>query len=129
MKRRSRPPLPQDPSHAIARARERYGLELTANDLRDIAARIERGRFEHVRPLVTQPDGRVGLLVMWSGRWVKLVWHPRAREVVTFLPLAAQWTEDGVPLLPGATYTLAEQERLEWQAMLRELPALARRLG
>ena len=45
-------------SHAITRAMERYGLDLTTQDLQQIAARIAAGDDEGSRKILTRlPSG------------------------------------------------------------------------
>lgn len=64
--------------HAIARARERYGLLLGFRELGETARRISQGRARHIR-------GDVWELDYWR-KTVRVVYSPETDAIVTFLP-------------------------------------------
>lgn len=107
-RRRPRPPIPRAPGHALQRARERYGLDLAPRDLRDVAESIESGDPTRARLIVRQTDGREAWMARVSGVWTKLIFDTAHREVVTFVPPAAQWSEFGTPVI-AREITLEEQ--------------------
>ena len=70
-------------AHLIERARERYGLELDAADLRAILADCRNGA-----PMLSRHDMGGGeiRLVMVRGVAIKVVWYPDTGRIATILP-------------------------------------------
>jgi hypothetical protein len=72
--------------HARARAKERYGVEMTPRDYRQLCRRIRNGH----RAKCVWRDARKGIEV-WeiegSDRWptVFAMWYPSIQRIVTFL--------------------------------------------
>lgn len=87
----------QEP-HAITRARERYGLELTIDDLNRIAADIAAGK---TMKLGSQPDGSMRHAVLCGDRALIVV---SKHVVLTVLPKERRQLPAGVkcraPQLP-----------------------------
>lgn len=76
--------------HAIDRARERYGLELTNEDLRAVALQIVNKRDA---VLVRRGyDGAQVWAVKVQGVWASVVYIPLTRKIATFLPMVAKAT-------------------------------------
>lgn len=71
--------------HAIERAYERYGLELDAQGLELIAARIRSGNFGAIH---FDKDALVCELPI-GGVQVRLVYSYRTKRIITFLPRKA----------------------------------------
>jgi len=70
--------------HAIKRARERYGLFLNTQDLKEIAWKIFNGEAVRLRSL---PGGAASYLVKTGGQVCHVVYDPVSRMVATFLEL------------------------------------------
>lgn len=72
------------PSHPIARARERYGVDLFTRDLKAIAELIQQnhGKFE-----AQQPDGSTTWRLTYRDVPMRLVIDKTFYHVITFLPL------------------------------------------
>lgn len=60
--------------------------------------------------MVAQPGGDEILLVQWLRRWVLVAWTPGHQRIRTFLPLDAQFTEEGEVILPGREPEAWERE-------------------
>lgn len=69
-------------SHAIERAKERYGVTLTWRDLCAMAKKIADG---DALLQMTQPDGKQHYLVSYDGRAFRAVYSV-TQAIVTFLP-------------------------------------------
>jgi len=86
--------------HAITRARERYGLELTHRDLSRIAADVASGRTLH---LSTQADGAQRHATLVRETALIAVVSPEGR-VITILPKERRkipvGVTSGAPKLP-----------------------------
>lgn len=70
-------------AHAIIRARERWGLELSENDLRRMVRKIERGDATFVR------NGELGVKIFsvpWGDLRLPVVFAPIVRAIFTVLP-------------------------------------------
>lgn len=69
--------------HAIRRARERYGLHLTQNDLAQLVRDIQEGRAW----LTARQSNRVSHYdMMTRGLTVRVVYDHARHQIVTFLP-------------------------------------------
>lgn len=73
----------QTTSHAIRRARERYGLGLTVWDLRDLASDIQENRAVL---LDRQKDGSTAWMLPCKGVMVRVVIDRTFYFIKTFLP-------------------------------------------
>ena len=69
--------------HAITRARERHGVELTIRDLNEITGMIERGESLRQGYLGRGAEQHI---VMLRGFVLPVVFLPRDRAVITVLP-------------------------------------------
>ena len=123
-----RPPLRRISTHAIHRARERYRMELTGRDLRAMSYYIEAAITAKATTKIREPistyHGCETRMVFWNSAWVLLVWDPVGHIVVTFLPLGAEFTEDGVPMvhkwaLPSRDKRIGTTPR-QWRVLERE---------
>jgi hypothetical protein len=77
-------------SHAKARAKERFGIDLTNEDLRRIVRDIESGVAIFILPARGSRD--VGLYdVILRSRLVRIVYDRVTKVVVTVLPSTALW--------------------------------------
>lgn len=89
--------------HAARRAHERFHIELTQEESEKILDLIEhtprtRRRFtSDAAYLHTHPDGRELYAVRRGRVWIPLVYSPKLREIVTFLPVQAMLEFDFVP--------------------------------
>lgn len=70
--------------HAITRAKERYGLDLTENDLWDIAKRVKDGDSVLVGK---QTDASEVHMVKVNGIIVRCVVSKGRERIITFLPV------------------------------------------
>lgn len=68
--------------HAIARARERYGIELTISDLRQIVAKIRTG----LSVVTRRRECSEVHLVLHDGTALLVVYRPADRCIATILP-------------------------------------------
>jgi len=69
--------------HAITRARERYNLDLTVDDLLAICRLIRNGHRLYLRPA---DDGCEECVVSYAGVWLPLIWSIEKQWIVTILP-------------------------------------------
>lgn len=83
--------------HLAARLWERYKLPLSSHDLRFMVGRIRERDPAKVKLIATQPRHDI-LLVAWLGKWILLAWDKRHRRIRTFLPLHAEFADDGSAL-------------------------------
>lgn len=74
--------------HAILRAKERYGLDLTDLDLGVIAASVAAGKGVLVRRDTDRKPPREEFIVEFRGGAVRVVYSPVTRTIITFLPRA-----------------------------------------
>jgi hypothetical protein len=101
-KRRSLPSSLRAPSkrvaqflHARARARERYGLSLTWEDVDRIVKCIQQRQSV---ALVSRTCKRITVWdVLYEGRTVRVVYDRRERNLITFLPEGGGGSEDPPP--------------------------------
>ena len=71
-------------SHAIERARERYGLDLTRDDLEEMAGLIAAGEAVRLR---VERDRRFEVYwLRFKGRLLVVSYEPVVGRVVSFLP-------------------------------------------
>jgi hypothetical protein len=70
-------------AHAIERAWERYGLELTESDFEDVVAEIKRG---HSLLQGTVDRGLERRIVKIKGKMVPVVFAPDVGYIVTVMP-------------------------------------------
>lgn len=78
------PLTPRDAEpHAVTRARERFGLNLTADDLRQITAKIRCG-LSLLQARTS--NGCERHAVRHLGTYLPVVFDPKTRRVVTVLP-------------------------------------------
>ena len=99
-------------AHAIQRARERYGLTLTLDDLRVVEGLVraaDQATARHITCLQLRPDHarqlqkggarlrRCAWLVWWAParEWLLVIYCYTLHVVATFLPLGAEFTDDG----------------------------------
>lgn len=80
--------------HLAARLWERYKLPLSSHDLRVMVGRIQERDPTKVKLVATQPEYDI-LLVAWLGKWILVAWDKRHCRIRTFLPLHAEFAEDG----------------------------------
>jgi hypothetical protein len=83
--------------HLRDRLWTRYNLPLTSHDLLVLTGRIRDHDPTKVKVIAVQPAHEI-LLVSWLGKWVLLAWHKRYRRIRTFLPLGAEFAEDGTAM-------------------------------
>lgn len=69
--------------HATARARERYGINLSKDDLYNIARRIQTNQGTLVRRL---DNGRSEWVLRWLGKNLRIIMDASLYYVVTALP-------------------------------------------
>ena len=75
-------------SHVIARAKQRYGIVVTLDDLCTIARMIER-RHPGARFVdEVQTPGVTKWRVEFMGKKLRVLWREKARAIVTLLPLS-----------------------------------------
>lgn len=79
--------------HAIDRAAERYGLQLTPDQIRQLEVRCERGGGVLVARL---PNGCEKRALACEGRDIVVIWNPAHGRIVTIVP--KRW--EGEPLRP-----------------------------
>lgn len=79
--------------HAIDRARERYGLELTEQDIEALRGALVAGRAVLLKQM---PDGYRHMMAMLGERALIVVWHPERQAIITVLPKNAR--KKAVPL-------------------------------
>lgn len=72
--------IPPSGGHVARRARERYGVELTWEDIDGMAARIQAGQSVLA---ARNPDGSERHLVAWAGVEMVVVWRPDRQCIVT----------------------------------------------
>lgn len=70
--------------HCIARAKERYGLDLGPADLGRIAGMIQRNECKLDRQ---NPDGKTQWFLTYKGTPIRVVIDKSFYKVITFLPL------------------------------------------
>lgn len=85
--------------HARQRARERYGLELTDQDIERIGAEIELGRLGCAEFIENQGGYRSLWLVGLNGKDAVVAYNERTHRVATFLPLLTCKTRRGTKLV------------------------------
>ena len=77
--------------HAKRRARERFGLELNRQDLREIAGQIQNGKDAR---LLGQESLRLShWMVSYQGTEMHAVYDKKRHQVVTFLPVGATFRQ------------------------------------
>lgn len=74
----------KQPCHAIQRAKERYGLDLTQADLRVICSAIRENRDAML--IRRAQEGRQVWGVKVQGHWAVVVYIPLTNTIATFLP-------------------------------------------
>jgi hypothetical protein len=72
--------------HALGRLRERAGLRLTGVELGEMAAAIRARDPLSAQCVRELKNGRSEWRVRYRARWVRVVWDPRAKAVITALP-------------------------------------------
>ncbi len=77
-------------AHAITRARERYGLELSESDLRAVSLQIINKRDAML--IRRGHNGAQVWAVKVQGVWASVVFIPLTRKIATFLPVDAKAT-------------------------------------
>lgn len=70
-------------NHALDRAQERYGLELTQSDLRKMIKDLPRDGFIQAN----YDDGSVVWVTRWEGKLIRLIVDARSKTILTFLPM------------------------------------------
>lgn len=71
-------------AHAIERARERYGFDLTGNDLKEIVAAIQAGKAVRLR---IEPNKRFEVYwLRFRGQLMVVSYEPGAGRITSFLP-------------------------------------------
>lgn len=90
---------PKGNDHAVQRAWERYGINLTNRDIGSIIYQVMDGRAEKVR----QDSGRTAIYdVVVQGQVCRIVYNRARKFIVTFLPRDARGE-------PPAEMSLAEK--------------------
>lgn len=84
--------MPQS-THALMRAKERYGIDFTPHDLSKIAKSIQRneGTLDRSRPWTPGRSGRSVWFLEYQGHRLRVVMSPDFYSVVTFIPLEDAW--------------------------------------
>lgn len=74
-------------SHCIQRALERYGLDLTVEDVRDVERTILNGGALLIR---REPHGPELYAVRVKGVATRVVFNQEKRSIITFLPIESR---------------------------------------
>lgn len=73
-------------AHALTRLHQRAGLRLTPVELAEMAGAIRSRDPLSACAVKELKDGRSEWLVRYRTRWLRVVWCPRAKAVITILP-------------------------------------------
>lgn len=69
--------------HAVRRALERYGVDLSGNDLREIVLLIQKNKSVVI---ATQSHTRAVHDIVYGGVRYRAVYHKKTKQISTFLP-------------------------------------------
>jgi hypothetical protein len=72
-----------DDTHSIERIQERYGLELSRGDLRQLEQKIQGGRARKIRKI---SKTRSEYELLYQGQRIHCIYSHKGRKIVTFLP-------------------------------------------
>lgn len=96
-----------DHSHAIERARERYGISLIEADIIKMRAEIMEGRS-----LLSSKDVRGEVhLIQYLGTPMKVCWNPGQRDIVSVLP----WSTNGKMPRPTHDRGFSTKRNRQWR--------------
>ena len=106
--------------HAIARARERWGLELTLEALDAINRTFSSKTFVPVGRTPRNGVRRIVCFLLYADKKMPVVWDANSKTIVTFLPLMA--LEEIEQLLSERS-----EEHKRWQRMRNKIGQVLKR--
>ena len=76
-------------SHAVARAKERYGVDLSSGDILGMIEKIRRGDCKKL-PATHHEPHKESIEVAWGGKSYRIVYDKVSRKIVTMMPVTSQ---------------------------------------